>query len=254
MMNSKIRPFARLFLIVLMVVLPACSLVGSPAVIPTATPVPVAPSATAVAPSPSATAAPVATPQVVASPTATRTAAAPSPTQAQPTAAPTAVPSPTATAVPPAPSPVATATPASAASPTPADMSVRIYLIAIGDGGRSGAKIGCEDSLVPVDVRVPYTQGVLRAALEKLFSIRERMYGASGLYNSLYQSQLRIDSAVVSAGKATVRLSGYFSMGGECDSPRVQAQIEQTALQFSTVQTVTVLLNERPLADVLSLK
>jgi hypothetical protein len=41
-------------------------------------------------------------------------------------------------------------------------------------------------------------------------------------------------------------------LGGVCDSPRVQAQIEQTALQFSTVSEVEVFVNDTPLEEVLS--
>jgi len=43
-------------------------------------------------------------------------------------------------------------------------------------------------------------------------------------------------------------------MGGECDTPRVQAQLEQTVLQFPTVTDAAIFINGRPLADVLSLK
>jgi spore germination protein GerM len=145
-------------------------------------------------------------------------------------------------------------TPLPAASPTPAEMTVKISLIAIGDNGMSGPKIGCGDSAVQVQVRVPYTQGVLRAALDKLLSIKQRDYGQSGLYNVLYQSDLRLASVAIENGMATIRLAGTLMLGGECDSPRVDAQIRYTALQFSTVQDVAIFLNDKPLADVLSLK
>ena len=156
--------------------------------------------------------------------------------------------------MPPSPTPAPSVTPRSAASPTPAEMTVQIYLIAIGDNGKAGPQIGCGDSAIPVQVRIRYTLGVLRGSLEKLLSVKERDYGASGLYNALYQSDLHVASVAIDAGKATIRLTGDLTMGGECDSPRVEAQIERTALQFSTVQDVAVFLNDRPLADVLSLK
>ena len=41
---------------------------------------------------------------------------------------------------------------------------------------------------------------------------------------------------------------------GECDDPRVEAQINQTALQFSTVKDVSVFVNGQALQDALSLK
>jgi hypothetical protein len=43
-------------------------------------------------------------------------------------------------------------------------------------------------------------------------------------------------------------------MGGECDSPRVQAQLEQTVLQFPSVTDVAIFINGKPLAEALSLK
>jgi hypothetical protein len=43
-------------------------------------------------------------------------------------------------------------------------------------------------------------------------------------------------------------------MGGECDTPRVQAQLEQTILQFPTVTEAAIFINGKPLQDVLSLK
>jgi hypothetical protein len=43
-------------------------------------------------------------------------------------------------------------------------------------------------------------------------------------------------------------------LGGTCDAPRLAAQIEQTALQFSTVNDVAVFVNDVPLEDVLSQK
>jgi hypothetical protein len=59
-----------------------------------------------------------------------------------------------------------------------------LYFIALDDAGTAGEEIGCNDSLVPVLVNIEPTTGVLRAALEKLLSIRSRTYGTSGYYHS----------------------------------------------------------------------
>ena len=56
----------------------------------------------------------------------------------------------------------------------------------------------------------------------------------------------------IEQGNAIIHLTGTIMLGGACDAPRVQAQIEQTALQFSTVSDVTVFVNDVPLEDVLS--
>ena len=179
------------------------------------------------------------------------------PTVAPPTAttapAPTAVP-PTATSIPPTEAPVLpteTAVPPTA-TPAPETMTVQVFLIALEDDGQSGRQIGCGDSAVPVQVVVPHTQGVLRAALEALLSIQDRYYGESGLYNALYQSDLRVERVTIEDGEAVVNLSGTLMLGGVCDNPRVEAQLEETALQFSTVSRVSVFVNGVPLEGLLS--
>lgn len=129
---------------------------------------------------------------------------------------------------------------------------VNLYFIALEDAGRSGKPIGCNDSVVPVEVEIEPTSAPLTAALERLFSIDSQYYGQSGLYNALYQSDLRLDSATVEQGQATIALSGTLRLGGVCDNPRVEAQIEETARQFPTVDEVVVYLNGQRLEDVLS--
>lgn len=129
-------------------------------------------------------------------------------------------------------------------------MQVKIFLVSLEDGG----KVGCGDSLVPVTREIPQTQGVLKASLTDLFSIKEQYYGESGLYNALYNSNLSVRDAVINNGIATINLQGQVSLGGVCDNPRLEAQIRSTAEQFSTVKDVKIFLNGRPLADALSEK
>ena len=143
-------------------------------------------------------------------------------------------------------------------TPAPADLPiqkmVQIFLIAVGDNGQTGVQVGCGDSTIPVQVEIPPTQGVLKAALVALLSIKDQYYGQSGLYNALYQSDLQVESVNIDGGKASVYLTGTLQMGGECDVPRVHAQLEQTVLQFPTVTEAAIFINGKPLADVLSLK
>ena len=130
---------------------------------------------------------------------------------------------------------------------------VNIYLIALEDNGISGPLIGCGDSVVPVTIELSATEGILRAALENLLALKDQFYGQSGLYNALYQSDLQVDDVTIVDGEAQIFLSGSLLLGGECDNPRLQAQLEQTALQFSTVQAVSIFINGEPLAEALSL-
>lgn len=157
---------------------------------------------------------------------------------------------PTVTALPATP----TQPPASATPVAVGEQTVNIFLIALDDNGQAGKLVGCGDSAVAVKVQIPKTLGVLKAALEALLAVKTQYYGESGLYNSLYQSDLRLISVGIVNGKATIRLAGTLRLGGECDNPRVEAQIMETALQFTTVKTVEVFLNDRPLKDALSLK
>lgn len=127
-----------------------------------------------------------------------------------------------------------------------------ITLIAVDNGGDSGKLIGCNDSAVPVEVTFEPTIAPLRAALEELLAIESEYYGGSGLYNALHQSDLRVGGIDIVEGTATIELRGNLVIGGTCDAPRVEAQIKETALQFSTVDRVVVLINGQPLEDVLS--
>lgn len=161
---------------------------------------------------------------------------------------------PTATLVLPTATQIQQVPPTAVASSTGTEQTVKIVLIAIEDNGQSGTPVGCGDSAVPVTVTIPQTQGVLRAALVKLLSAKQQYYGESGLYNALYQSDLQVAGVTIEQGKAIIRLTGNITLGGTCDAPRIQAQIEQTALQFSTVNDVAVFVNDVPLEDVLSSK
>jgi len=160
----------------------------------------------------------------------------------------TAVP-PTLTSAPKTKAKVKTATPTK-----PKTLMLKIYLIGLNDNGVSGNLVGCGDSAVATNVEIPYTTGVLRAAMNKLLSIKDQNYGESGLYNALYQSNLKISSLSLKDGVATIHLTGKLTLGGECDNPRVQAELEETALQFSTVKSVAIYINNVPLKKVLSLK
>jgi LysM repeat protein len=138
-----------------------------------------------------------------------------------------------------------------AASPALID-SIQIHLIALGDNGQSGKKIGCDDSVVPVEVAISPTSAPLRASLNELLSIQDAYYGQSGLYNALHQSDLWVEDVTIVDRHAVVHLAGSVSVSGTCDVPRVTAQLQETALRFSTVDSVTIYVNDLVLEDVLN--
>lgn len=155
--------------------------------------------------------------------------------------------------------PTATKTPLSPTrAPTaaiPGRQFVTLYLIALGDNGKSGPLVGCGDSAIPVQVElIPQTNGVLLASLQKLLAIKTRFYGQSGLYDALYQSTLTVQDVTLLNGAAVIHLTGTLTLGGVCDNPRVEAQLMQTARQFSTVKTVFIFINGLTLQQALSLK
>ena len=129
----------------------------------------------------------------------------------------------------------------------------KVFLIALEDNGRAGPLVGCGDSLVPINVAVPRGPNFVEVAMGELFK-NVKYYGASGLYNALYQSDLRVVEITSESGKIIVRLAGTIMLGGTCDAPRVKAQIEQTALQFSPDSDIAVFVNDVPLEEVLSQK
>ena len=157
--------------------------------------------------------------------------------------------------------PIATDTPGAAYGGEPENelitivppSSIKVALIAIADNGVSGPVIGCEDSVVMVEF--PYMGGEpLTEALTYLLTIKDQYYGESGLYDALYQSTLQVERVETYAGFTEVYLTGQPMMGGECDIPRVQAQLEYTALQFPDVVNINIFLNGELLAEALSLK
>lgn len=131
-----------------------------------------------------------------------------------------------------------------------------VYLVAPeGSTGPLGP-FGCGHYLVPV-VRgeIPPTTAdrQIAYALLELLSIKDQFYGQSGLMNTLYQSNLTLQNVTVdgTTGQATVKISGQVMLDGECSAPLFQAQIEQTALQFSA-SGVSIFINDQPIAEVLS--
>jgi hypothetical protein len=136
----------------------------------------------------------------------------------------------------------------------PTVSEVQLYFIALGDEGASGREIGCGDSVLPVTIGIEPTVAPLTAAFERLLAIDGEYYGRSGLYNALSDSTLTIDSATVENGQATIYMSGDLEVSGTCESPRIEAQIRQTADQFSTVGQSIVYINGERLENIVSLR
>lgn len=127
-----------------------------------------------------------------------------------------------------------------------------VFLIALEDGGVEGRRVGCGDSAIAVEVTLPRRGPALQGALEALLAMRETYHTRTGFYNALHGSRLEIARIERAGPEVRVHLNGYLEIGGECDSPRVLAQLTETALQFEDVQRATFFLEGKPLAGLLS--
>ncbi|MDQ5846309.1 MAG: GerMN domain-containing protein [Acidobacteriota bacterium] len=135
------------------------------------------------------------------------------------------------------------------APPLAHSQEVKIYLVAVGDNGQAGKKIGCDDSLVAVTRPIASTPAPLKAALQELLSTPSQSSGSPKLENFWKGRNLRLTSVSIRGNTATIRISGELFVAGVCDQPRIQGQIEETARQFPSVKRVNVFIGKRGLAD-----
>lgn len=130
-----------------------------------------------------------------------------------------------------------------------ATREVKVYLVAVGDAGKRGRKIGCDDSLVPVTRTVAAGVSPLKAAVGELLSAPHEYEG--GLGNYWFGENLKVSGVTLTGGTATIRITGKLYVAGVCDEPRIEEQIKETARQFPGVRRVRVFVNGRALARVI---
>ncbi|MBC8029238.1 MAG: DUF3828 domain-containing protein [Pyrinomonadaceae bacterium] len=128
---------------------------------------------------------------------------------------------------------------------------VKIYLVALGDNGRTGKKIGCEDSLVPVTRTISKTAAPLKAALAQLLATPQHPAENPKLENFWKGRDLKIKSVAIRNNMAMIYISGEVFVAGVCDIPRIESQIEQTGRQFPNVKRVKVFIGGRTLREAL---
>ena len=128
-----------------------------------------------------------------------------------------------------------------------------VYYVALDDGGTSGVRFGCNDSLVPVHDADPSIREPLHAAMSRLLS-GPGAPPASGLYNALSSSTLQYVSGYLDGTTVVVNLTGSVQPGGVCDVPRIEAQLTQTAVTAVGAVRAEIYVNGVRLAEVLSLR
>jgi len=100
---------------------------------------------------------------------------------------------------------------------------------------------GCDNVVLTSRAVVPTTKPLTKA-LELLFTTPSTETGTNYVLNTA--DTLQFDRASVVNGEARIYLSGALTgINGVCDEPRVQSQLEETALQFETVNSVQLFLN-----------
>ncbi len=130
--------------------------------------------------------------------------------------------------------------------------AVVIYLISLHDGGVGGDRIGCGDSLVPVEVELPDPKPALRGALEALLAIDTPYDPRSGLYTALHSSPLKIRRLERQGEAVRVDLAGWVELEDDCDAPRILEQLTRTATQFRDVGRVEIYVDGALLARALA--
>ncbi|TSE18124.1 GerMN domain-containing protein [Arthrobacter sp. KBS0703] len=128
-----------------------------------------------------------------------------------------------------------------------------VYYVALDDGGTSGVRFGCNDSLVAVHDADPSIREPLHAAMSRLLS-GPGAPPATGLYNALSSSTLQYVSGYLDGTTVVVNLTGSVQPGGVCDIPRIEAQLTQTAVTAVGATRAEIYVNGVSLAEVLSLR
>ena len=113
----------------------------------------------------------------------------------------------------------------------------------------SQGDIGCGSGIAfAPHVVQPKTLGVLNATYETLFDLKaqsdieaDNIRNVVGMEDKLFYKNVSLKDGV-----ATLQLEGLVYNIAHCAIPEFQAQIEQSALQFDTVNSLRVYLNTEP--------
>ncbi|MGR2751995.1 GerMN domain-containing protein [Agromyces arachidis] len=168
-----------------------------------------------------------------------------------PTASPSSGPSATA---PPSSSPPSSSPPASTGpSSTPTPQVLTVYFVRIGDDGASGERIGCGDSLVPVTTPPIATDDPLRASIVRLLETPEGEVVSSGLHTAVPGGTLDYVDGRAEGDTVTVELTGEPLLRGECEDPRIRAQLERTAMSATGASEALILIDGVPIEEFLDL-
>jgi len=101
---------------------------------------------------------------------------------------------------------------------------------------------GCGDEIVWVMKDITPTRAPLTAAINLLLT-DTKDYGFMPGNFMATQDSLSLDNVVIENAVAKISLNGEFTVEETCDAPRQFIQLEEVALQYSTVDAVQIFLN-----------
>ncbi|MEL4505842.1 hypothetical protein AAEX63_13215 [Luteococcus sp. H138] len=130
--------------------------------------------------------------------------------------------------------------------------AAHLYYISLDDGGA----LGCGDTAVAA-IALPASNTPVRDAMTKLLANHSEELGMSGLANPIGRSHLSyVDGKYDrSTGLVTVWLEGRFSQSGTCDDPRLEAQLEMTAMSAAPgASKAQVFINGKKLESYLDMR
>ena len=126
---------------------------------------------------------------------------------------------------------------------------INVYMLAPNAAPADGFVLGCDEVFVPVQVQVTPTVAPLTAGVQALLDFTAAEYGVPALENPLAGTDLHLQGVNIRRGEAIIALSGQTLSAGVCQDARLIAQLEATALQYNTVDRVSILLNGQPLGS-----
>lgn len=106
-----------------------------------------------------------------------------------------------------------------------------------------GPKRGC-DTVLMIERNIASTPAPLTSAYQELFSFKKDFDFYSANFLAKKHPNLKFREVKIENKIARVYLSGQMeNLTNKCDSQRAQIQIEETALQYPTVEAVEIFLN-----------
>lgn len=116
---------------------------------------------------------------------------------------------------------------------------VNLYFVAVDDGGQQGPLIGCNDSLVPMEIDIEPSRSPWVVAVKELIQTK----ALEGTVNTVGHSALEVKTINIIDGLARIRLTGDVKLAGTCDDPRFLEQLRATVMQFDLITDAEVYVN-----------